>query len=147
MKDRDTQIVGNEGMYYVCYRLSQMGLNAMPTARNAKGVDVVVYDSKGTAYLGLQVKTLSERWPVPLGTGKVHAQSDFWCIVNLNKKKGSAAQPRVFVMTPEEIAAGMSGSKSKWLQPPVYDRGQYEERWNRICEKLEDESRKRSSCE
>jgi hypothetical protein len=29
------QIVGNIGLYYVCYRLSCFGWNAMPTARNA----------------------------------------------------------------------------------------------------------------
>jgi len=28
------QIVGNTGLYYVCYELSKRGWNVMPTARN-----------------------------------------------------------------------------------------------------------------
>lgn len=40
----------------------------MPTARNARGIDVVAYSRDGNRYLGLQVKSLSKRAPVPLGT-------------------------------------------------------------------------------
>jgi hypothetical protein len=32
----DPQITGNVGLYYCCYRLSQLGWNVMPTARNAR---------------------------------------------------------------------------------------------------------------
>src|SRR5215475_8657350 len=35
-----TQIVGNAGMYYTAFRLSQRGWNAMPTTKNAKGPDL-----------------------------------------------------------------------------------------------------------
>ena len=43
----EQQIVGNIGLYYVSYRLSQLGWNVMPTARNAKGIDLVAYDLAG----------------------------------------------------------------------------------------------------
>ena len=33
------QVVGNVGLYYVCYKLSLQGWNVMPTARNARGID------------------------------------------------------------------------------------------------------------
>jgi hypothetical protein len=33
------QVTGNVGMYFAAYRLSQMGWNVMPTARNARGID------------------------------------------------------------------------------------------------------------
>jgi hypothetical protein len=39
------QAVGNVGLYYVCYRLSCLGWNVMPTARNARGVDILIYRS------------------------------------------------------------------------------------------------------
>ena len=58
-------------MYYVCYQLSRRGLNAMPTARNARGVDVIAYDRGATRMIALQVKTLSKRDPVPLGSGPI----------------------------------------------------------------------------
>jgi hypothetical protein len=34
----NNQVVGNVGLFYVCYRLSRLGWNVMPTARNARGV-------------------------------------------------------------------------------------------------------------
>ena len=39
----EAQIVGNIGMFYACYRLSRLGWNVMPTARNARGVDIIAY--------------------------------------------------------------------------------------------------------
>jgi len=41
-KQGGAQVVGNIGMYYAAYRLSQQGWNVMPTARNARGVDLLV---------------------------------------------------------------------------------------------------------
>jgi len=38
MTKNDAQVTGNVGLYWVCYQLSRMGWNAMPTARNARGV-------------------------------------------------------------------------------------------------------------
>jgi hypothetical protein len=61
-----TQNVGNVGLYYVCYQLSRRGWNVMPTARNARGVDVVIYNQDATRTHTLQVKTLSKRYGVPL---------------------------------------------------------------------------------
>ena len=63
----DTQIVRNVGLYFVCYRLSLLGWNVMPTARNARGIDIVAYSTDERRYLELQVKSLSKLTPVPLG--------------------------------------------------------------------------------
>ena len=38
------QIMGNMGMYYTCYKLLCMGWNVMPTAYNARGMDIIVYN-------------------------------------------------------------------------------------------------------
>jgi hypothetical protein len=54
-----SQLVGNVGLYRVCAELSSQGYNVMPTARNAKGVDVIGYDDQGRAFT-LQVKTLTK---------------------------------------------------------------------------------------
>lgn len=47
----DPQITGNVGLYYCCYKLSLLGWNVMPTARNARGVDIIVYSREGEAAL------------------------------------------------------------------------------------------------
>ena len=46
----------------------------MPTARNARGVDIIAYSADASRFLGIQVKALSKRNPVPLGLSldKVH---------------------------------------------------------------------------
>jgi len=61
------QVVGNIGVYYAAYRFSQHGWNVMPTARNARGVDLLAYDVSAHIYKGIQAKALSKRNPVPLG--------------------------------------------------------------------------------
>ncbi len=50
----DAQIVGNAGLYYTCYHLSLLGWNVMPTARNARGIDVVAHSRDGKRYLGIR---------------------------------------------------------------------------------------------
>jgi hypothetical protein len=62
-----TQVIGNIGMYFAAYHLSQLGWNVMPTARNARGIDLLAYDMNAGNFKGIQVKTLSKRVPVPLG--------------------------------------------------------------------------------
>ena len=61
------QITGNVGLYYTCYELSRRGWNVMPTARNAKGVDIIAYNENADSYIGVQVKALKNKSAVPLG--------------------------------------------------------------------------------
>lgn len=71
------QTVGNIGLFYVCYRLSRLGWNVMPTSRNARGVDIVVCSEDASRTHTIQVKTLSKGSPVPLGTKLDHLFADF----------------------------------------------------------------------
>ena len=63
-----TGIVGNIGLYYACYRLSALGWNVMPTARNTRGIDVVCFSVDGKTVRTIQVKSLTKADTVPLGT-------------------------------------------------------------------------------
>lgn len=77
----DPQLTGKVGLYYCCYRLSLMGWNVMPTARNARGVDIIAYSRDASRFVGVQVKALSKRNPVPLGTSLDKVMGDFWIIL------------------------------------------------------------------
>lgn len=126
------QIVGNIGMYYVAYRLSRMGWNVMPTARNARGIDLLAYDASASKYLGIQVKTLSKRAPVPLGQSLEKVMGDWWVIVTKVAK-----EPECFVMKPDEVCrSAHRGEKdtrvSYWLQPNQYEASEFREAWERI---------------
>jgi len=133
-KKKDTQITGNIGMYYICYKLSKLGWNVMPTARNAKGVDIIAYNRDCSKFISIQVKTLSKRNPVPLGNSLDKVMGDFWIIVN-----DVINDPRVFILLPEEIKekahrGEKNGRIPYWLQPKSYETEEFQDAWYRIGE-------------
>ena len=138
-KKKETQIVGNTGMYYVCYQLSRMGWNVMPTARNARGVDVIAYNLDNGNYCGIQVKTLSRRNPVPLGKDLNKILGDFWAVGVLPKPESSFL-PAIYVLTPTEVKAlkhtgtNKKGETSYWLHPDKYKK--FENKRDGIRKKL-----------
>ena len=128
----DSQVVGNAGLYFTCYRLSLLGWNAMPTTRNARGIDVVAYGRRAQRFLGIQVKSLSKRNPVPLGPTLESIMGDFWVIVNR-----VMSDPTAFILLPEDVKrfahrGEKEGRVSFWLQPNSYDVDEYREAWARI---------------
>ena len=129
----DPQLTGNVGLYYCCYRLSLLGWNVMPTARNARGVDIIAYSRDASRFVGVQVKALSKRNPVPLGTSLDKIMGDFWVIVN----KVAMPTPSAFVLLPSEVRerahrGEKDGRVSYWLQPTDYEQDQFREAWERI---------------
>ncbi len=136
MKQRSqsqNQVVGNVGLFYVCYQLSKRGWNVMPTARNARGIDILIYSQDATRTHTLQVKALSKRNPVPLG-GKLDGHfGDFFIIC----RNVAQDMPECYVLTPAEVRGfahkgEKDGKTSYWLQPRQYDSPDFHERWDRI---------------
>lgn len=132
------QLTGNVGLYYCCYQLSLRGWNVMPTARNARGVDIIAYSEDASRMRGIQVKALSKRNPVPLGTSLDKCMGDFWIIVHR-----VTTAPTAFIMTPDEVRRlAHRGEKdarvSYWLQPASYDQDAFRESWHRIGSGLSD---------
>ena len=80
---------------------SQQGWNVMPTARNARSVDLLAYDVGAHIYNGIQVKALSRRVPVPLGNTVDKFMGEWWIITGtpiasanrLHSCRSSAVQP------------------------------------------------------
>ena len=128
----DPQLTGNVGLYFCCYRLSLMGWNVMPTARNARGVDIIAYSRDATRFVGVQVKALSKRNPVPLGTSLDKVMGDFWIVVNK-----VATEPSAYILLPSEVTerahrGEKDGRVSYWLQPTDYEHETFKESWARI---------------
>ena len=129
----DSQLTGNVGLYYCCYRLSILGWNVMTTARNARGVDIIAYSRDASRFVGVQVKSLSKRAAVPLGTSLDKVIGDFWVIVN----KVRSPSPSAFILLPSEVRERAirnekDGRVSYWLDPPYYDQETFREGWERI---------------
>jgi hypothetical protein len=128
------QIVGNAGLFYVCHKLSTLGWNAMPTSRNARGVDVMCFSMDGKRKLLLQVKSLSRRTPsVPLGKDTENFMADYWIIVT--EATGNA--PTCYILTPKQVRhlsrrGEKDGEVSFWLPYKRYTVEDYREKWELI---------------
>ncbi len=129
----EPRMVGNVGLFYACYHLSLLGWNVMPTTRNSRGIDVMIYSGDGKRFHGIQVKTLSKRTPVPLGKSIDAIVGDFMVIVT----DATSANPGVFVLLPKEVKAKAEqiekdGKVAYWLQPKVYAVEKFQHAWGRI---------------
>jgi hypothetical protein len=130
-KRHKTHITGNVGLYFVCYKLSRMGWNVMPTARNAKGVDIIAYNSNMTRMISIQVKALSTETSVLVSNKSENITGDFWVIVNNIEE-----EPQGFILFPSEVkrslrcSKGKSGKVSRWIPKKKYEG--FKDRWDRI---------------
>jgi len=128
-----TQVVGNIGLYLVCYRLSRRGWNVMPTARNARGVDIVVYSQDASRTLTIQVKSLSRCPSVPLG-GSLDRLFGNFVVVCSNV---ATENPECSILTPAEVRKlaycnDAEGGTSYWLERKTYNLKRFREAWDRI---------------
>jgi hypothetical protein len=137
MKDSDevkrgsNQLVGNIGLYYICYELSKSGWNCLPTSRNAKGIDIVVYSQNAKRTHTIQAKSLSRKNPVPFGTS-ANLMADFLIICTDVRTK-----PEIYILSANEVQGklhkGVREERiSYWLQPPSYEG--HKDRWDKIGE-------------
>jgi hypothetical protein len=126
-------LVRNAGVFYVCYRLSQRGWNAIPRMRYAKGPNVVVDSEDDECTWRLKVRSLSKRDPVSLGKDpRIDAD---WVVVCI----GVTDSPRCFVLTLDEVGKLANRDKrgdNYWLEPLQYDTEEFAERWDRISSGL-----------
>lgn len=127
-----TQVTGNIGMYYACYRLSKLGWNVMPTARNARGIDIVAYDSDGERFVGIQVKALTKRSAVALGSSRDKLIGDYWIIVT-----NARADPKTYILPTTEVKRmanpnGTAEARSFWLEMKDYEQDRFCEQWDQI---------------
>jgi len=107
-----------------------MGWDAAPTARYAKGPNVVIEDQDSQRTWRLKVRSLSKRDPVPLGKDP-NIDAD-WVVVCTGVRGDS---PRCYVLTPREVSKlatrDMHGP-NYWLEQRHYDTEEFAERWDRM---------------
>lgn len=70
------QQTGNTGLYYVSYLLAKQGWNVLPTSRNSKGPDLIIYSTNGKKIYKIQVKSLSKWDNVSIGGKENFKMSD-----------------------------------------------------------------------
>ena len=129
---RNNQITGNIGMYFACYELSRLGLNVLPTSRNAKGADIVAYTSNQEHFLTFQVKTQSKLSNISLGKTLDLGRSDWWIVVI-----DAYVTPTAFILTPDEIRqSARLYDGVYWAQGTRFDTEVTRNAWPRILSSL-----------
>lgn len=127
----DPQLVGNVGLYYFCYRLSLLGWNVMPTARNARGVDIIACSRDASRFVGVQVKAFSRCNHVPLGGSTDKIMGDLG-----GRVQGRVVTERLCADTTGGAGAARRNEKdgraSFWLQPIDYEHEQFRDGCSRI---------------
>ena len=124
---RMANITGNIGLHYACYRLSLLGLNVMPTARNTKGVDILVHDYECKKIVAVQVKTRAVNTGVQICLRKEpnpidKVLGDFWIVVPLFRKvKGSGDNFQTATDALQEPGKDMSVEISPAIIVPAGD--------------------------
>ncbi len=128
-------MVGNVGLYHICCELSKRGWNVLPTSRNAKGVDIIIYNQNATRTLTIQVKSLSKRNAVPLGGKLDNLVADYIIICRnvIDKNKN----PEVFIAKTDKAKNEVSRhgkyeNAAYWWPPPKYE--VYKDKWDKIGE-------------
>ena len=113
---KDNQVTGNIGLYYVCYQLSRQGWNVMPTARNARGIDIVAYPSNVDSgnFIGIQVKTLSRPQDAGISKAGLKHTGTIWFVVVLHDGRGEA--PVVYCFWDDILEVGTKAAKKTVVQ-------------------------------
>lgn len=130
---RNNQITGNVGMFYACYQLSRLGLNVMPTIRNAKGSDIVAYTADQKHFLTFQVKTQSKLSNIDLGKSLDADRSDWWIVVI-----DAYDSPTAYILTPVEMhQCTRLYAGNHWAQGRQFDADHTRNAWHRILKNLD----------
>jgi hypothetical protein len=128
-----SQVIGNMGLFDVCDRLSKWGWNVMPTARNSRGIDIVMYRQGASRTHTIQVKTLSKRHRVPLSGTLDRLLGDFFVIC----RHIVTDSPECFVLRPDDVRVRAhrgekDGRISDWRQPKDYAVNEFRDAWEHI---------------
>lgn len=105
----------------------------MPTSRNAKGVDILLFSQNVSRKFSIQVKTLSKKNSVPLGANLDSFVADYVGVCVRNYPK----EPICYVLTSNDVKKlackrEKNGKHSYWLQRPEYEKDEYMENWEII---------------
>ncbi|SIM79516.1 hypothetical protein [Cuniculiplasma divulgatum] len=122
------QITGNIGLYYICYKLSRMGWNVLPTSRNAKGIDIIAYGKQGEKMLMIQTKGYTKKAAVGPFKDVSEIIADFY-IVSWNVY----TSPVTYILTKEELKSVLSKHKGVyWAESKDYAKDDFLQRWDKI---------------
>ena len=129
---RSRHITGNMGLYYVCFKLSELGWNVIPQKCNTNDPNIAVCwkGADKNRKITVQTRSFSEKMAAKIGNNLDKIMGDFWIIVtHLN-----SGEPQIYILSSDEVKAGASqdGDGTYWLEPEDYSTEGFKEKWDRI---------------
>ncbi|KLU05711.1 hypothetical protein RISK_002343 [Rhodopirellula islandica] len=128
---RNNQITGNVGMYYACYQLSKLGLNVLPTSRNAKGADIIAYTDDHSTFSTIQVKAMTKLTNISLGKSLENVDCDWWVVV-----ANVYHEPDAYILTRAQVIdTAKLYNETHWAQGKALAKPETLNAWDRILGK------------
>lgn len=128
IKFKDRQVTGNVGLYFICYKLSRMGWNVLPTSRNAKGIDILAYGKHGEKMLTIQTKGYTQKADVGPFKEINDVIADFYIVV-----WNVYSSPITYILTIEELKSIISPHKGVyWVEHKDCGKSEFLEKWDKI---------------
>jgi hypothetical protein len=101
------QRTGLRGVYLVAAELSRLGYSVAPTARNAAGADLLVFDPDTARVASIDVKTNAQRarfWLVGERAQKCWSATHFYVFLNISMLRGGGEVYEYYVVPSKTVA-------------------------------------------
>ncbi len=133
------QQAGLRGVYLVAAELSRLGYSVSPTARNAAGADLLVFDPATSRAASIEVKTNGKRasfWLVGERAKDRRSLSHFYAFVNLSVTKDGGELVDYYLVPSAVVAQEMKVEKSTtgsaWYSFYLKSAQQYQDAWAQL---------------
>ncbi len=126
-------ITGIAGVYFVAAKLSWLGIIAVPTMRNTRGIDLLVSSGDGKRLATVQVKTQRQKlnfWLCkPLDRGR--PENLFYAFVRPVKRGSADLEAFIFPAAKVKVRTSKNG-KFTFFRLPSRRREEHLNRWDLI---------------
>ncbi len=100
------------GLFYICYKLSRLGWNVLPTIKNAKAIDIIAYKENGKQPISIQTKAFTNEGAVGKFQSEGDISADFYIIATHVYER-----PVIYILTNSDVKKNLTKkSNGYWLE-------------------------------
>jgi hypothetical protein len=129
---RSTHHGGIRGVYLVAAELSRLGFAVAPTARNAAGADLLIFEAESAQARSIDVKTNSSGtnfWLVGKGARRMQSRTHFYVFLKVSSAKGGGEVFKYFVV-PSKMVARKTVKEGMWYSFSERSAQPYRDKWS-----------------
>ena len=130
---------GLRGVYLVAAELSRLGYSVAPTARNAAGADLLVFDPRTARAASIEVKTNAKRanfWLVGEPARTNRSPSHFYAFLNISTPRNGGEEHEYYLVPSEVVAKETvvkhSGTGSVWCSFALKSAKKFRNAWSQL---------------